>query len=47
MMGAYTVSQESLDRGKEKVERAVEIYRKFYGENPMEDINQYYFYEEI
>tara|TARA_R100001443_G_scaffold114946_1_gene131777 strand:+ start:4348 stop:5082 length:735 start_codon:yes stop_codon:yes gene_type:complete len=47
MMGAYTVSQESLDRGKDKVERAVEVYQKFYGDNPTEDINQYYFYEEI
>lgn len=47
MMGAYTVSDESLNRGKEKVERAVEVYQKFFGENPTEDINQYYFYEEI
>ena len=47
MMGAYTVSQESLDRGKDKVERAVEIYQKFFGDNPTDDINQYYFYEEI
>tara|TARA_R110002020_G_scaffold23508_8_gene78122 strand:- start:835 stop:1569 length:735 start_codon:yes stop_codon:yes gene_type:complete len=47
MMGAYTVSQDSLDRGKDKVEKAVEIYQKFYGDNPLEDINQFYFYEEI
>jgi len=47
MMGAYTVSQESLDRGRYKVERAVEVYENFFGENPTEDINQYYFYEEI
>lgn len=47
MLGAYTVSEESLERGKQKVERAVEVYRKFYGDNPTDDINQYYFYEEI
>ena len=47
MMGFFSVSDESLERGKQKVERAIEIYRKFYGDNPTEDINQYYMYEEI
>lgn len=47
MMGAYTVSEDSLLRGKEKVMRAVEVYRKFFGDNPTDDIDQYYFYEEI
>jgi hypothetical protein len=47
MMGAYTVGEESLERGKRKVEKAVEIYRTFFGDNPTEDINQYYFNEEI
>ena len=47
MMGFFSVSDESLERGRQKVERAIEIYRKFYGDNPTEDINQYYLYEEI
>jgi len=47
MMGAYTVSDESLQRGREKVERAVEVYRNFFTEDAEEDINQFYFYEEI
>lgn len=47
MMGAFTVGQESLDRGRRKVERAVEVYRTFFGDNPTEDINQFYFNEEI
>jgi len=47
MMGMYPVSDESLARGEEKVIKAVEQYRKFYGENPSEDINQFYFYEEV
>jgi hypothetical protein len=47
MMGAYTVSPESLERGRQKVEKAVEVYRTFFGDNPQEDINQYYFNEEI
>ncbi len=47
MMGMYPVSDESLARGEEKVIKAVEQYRKFYGDNPSEDINQFYFYEEV
>ncbi len=47
MMGFFSVSDESLERGKQKVERAIEVYRKFYGDNPTEDINQYYMYEEV
>jgi hypothetical protein len=47
MMGMYPVSDESLARGEEKVIKAVEQYRKFYGNNPSEDINQFYFYEEV
>ncbi len=47
MMGMYPVSDESLARGEEKVIKAVEQYRKFYGKNPSEDINQFYFYEEV
>jgi hypothetical protein len=27
--------------GKEKVERAIEVYNKFYGENAKEDIENY------
>ena len=30
-----------------KVERAVEVYKRFFGENPMEDINSYYISEEL
>ncbi len=47
MMGMYPVSDESLARGEEKVIKAVEQYRKFYGDKPSEDINQFYFYEEV
>ena len=47
VMGFFSVSDESLERGKQKVARAIEIYRKFYGDKPTEDINQYYLYEEI
>lgn len=47
MIGMYSVSDESLERGEQKVAKAVEQYRKFYGDNPEEDINQFYFYDEV
>lgn len=47
MMGMYSVSDESLERGKAKVEAAIRVYNKFYGDNPTSDINQFYYYDEI
>ena len=47
MLGMYPVSNESLARWEEKVVKAIEQYRKFYGDNPSEDINQFYYYEEV
>jgi hypothetical protein len=38
----FDCSEEFLDIGKDKVFRALEIYNTFFGENPTEDINQYY-----
>ena len=43
----YPVSDESLERGEQKVIKAVEQYRKFYGDNPSDDLDQFYFYEEV
>jgi hypothetical protein len=43
----YPVKEETLQNGKDKVERAVEQYHKFFGDNPTHDINQFYFYEEV
>jgi len=40
--GLFDCSDEFLDRGKEKVQRAVEVWRKFFGPNKTEDITQYY-----
>lgn len=47
MLGKYTVSDETLERGKQKVEKAVDVYQKFYGENPTADVNQFYYDEKI
>ena len=40
-LGVYHPSQTFLMNGKEKVERAIEVYNKFYGENAKEDIENY------
>lgn len=47
MMGVYSVSEESLERGAEKVERAVEVYNKFFSENATENISQFYYQDEV
>lgn len=40
--GMFDCSDEFLDRGKEKVQKAIEVWRKFFGPNKTEDITQYY-----
>ena len=40
-LGIYHPSETFLMNGKEKVERAIEVYNKFYGENAKEDIENY------
>lgn len=47
MMGMYTMSEKSLERGREKVERAVEVYNRFFSEEATESIDQFYYNEEI
>jgi len=45
--GKFVCTENFVDGGREKVERAVEVYKRFFGENPMEDINTYYITEEL
>mgnify|MGYP003644811526 CR=1 FL=1 len=42
MLGIYRPTEEFVKRGEEKVERAVEVYLKFFGDNPTENIEYYY-----
>ena len=37
----FTCSEAFLERGREKVIHALEVYKKFFGENPTDDISQY------
>ena len=40
-LGIYHPSQKFLEYGKEKVERAIEVYNKFYSKDAKEDIETY------
>lgn len=40
-LGIYHPSQTFLDYGKEKVERAIEVYNKFYSDDATENIDEY------
>ena len=37
----FTCSDAFLERGREKVIHALEVYKKFFGEDPQDDISQY------
>ena len=45
MLGIFETSDEFLDSGRAKVERALEVYDKFYGNNATEDIQSFYIHE--
>lgn len=40
-MKRFTCSNEFLERGMEKVERAVEVWKRFFGPDATDDVNQY------
>jgi hypothetical protein len=46
LMGKHIPSPAMVERGKEKVLKAIQVYERFYGENAQEDVNQY-FVEEV
>jgi hypothetical protein len=41
-LGLYDCSPEFMDKGREKVYQAMEVYNLFFGENPTEDIDQFF-----
>lgn len=47
MMGMYRLSEEFVKGGKAKVERAMEVYDKFFGDSLTENIDTYYHEEEL
>jgi len=42
MLGVFEPSPEFIEGGESKVAKAIEVYRKFYGESPSEDIDTYF-----
>lgn len=46
-LGIFRPSQDFVDRGEQKVLKAVEIYKNFFGENPKYDINEFYVEETL
>ncbi len=46
-IGVFDASEEMYMKGRLRVLKALEQYYRFYGENPEEDVNQYYHYEVI
>ena len=47
MLGVFEPSSEFIDGGEAKVIRAVEQYRKFFGDNPTDDIDTYYIQQSL
>ena len=41
-LGIFRPSQDFIDRGEQKVIKAIEVYKNFFGDNPKYDINEYY-----
>lgn len=41
-LGIFNSSEDFLRGGEDKVERALEVYHKFYGDNASEDINNFF-----
>jgi len=46
-LGVFEPSAEFLLGGREKVLRAVEVYEKFFGDSPKEDINNFFIREDL
>jgi hypothetical protein len=47
MLGVFEPSADFIESGEAKVIRAVEQYRKFFGDNPTEDIDTYYIQQSL
>lgn len=45
ILGIFEPNKSFLERGEEKVFKAIDVYQKFFGDNPSEDIEQYIVYE--
>ena len=46
-MGMFTGNDEFYQRGRDKMHKAIEVYHRFFGDNPELDIKNYYVAQEI
>lgn len=46
-LGVFEPTEEFLLGGREKVLRAIEVYEKFFGDSPKEDINNFFIREDL
>lgn len=46
-LGIFEPTQNFVNGGRAKVERAVEIYRKYFGEDPEDDIRNYFIFDSL
>jgi len=46
-LGVFEPTEDFLLGGRDKVLRAVEVYEKFFGDNPKEDINNFFIREDL
>lgn len=46
-LGLFETTAEFIEKGAEKVEKAINVYNKFFGENATDDVEQYYRHVEL
>jgi len=47
MLGVYEPTESFIQSGEEKVERALEIYNKFFSKDATENIDEFFIKEEL
>lgn len=47
LMGIFTPTEEFVDRGREKVFKAIHVYERFFGENAQEDVQDFFIQETL
>ena len=47
MLGIFEPTQDFIDSGEDKVEKALGIYNNFFSEDSTENIEEFFIYEEL
>jgi hypothetical protein len=46
-LGVFETTADFIEKGAVKVQKAIEVYNKFFGEDATDDVNQYYRHVEL